>query len=65
MTIENFKAGLDILVGCGATGFCIHAQHDVFYCGPDLASVPQEKRDQLYGIGWAWDEGCESWRAFT
>lgn len=65
MTIENCKAGLDILIAHGATGHTISAEHDVFYAGDARLKIPLSERRKLRKLGWLIDKESDSWFIYT
>lgn len=67
MTIENLKAGLEILIAEGCTGYCVSAEHDIFYAGHEdgAAKVSDDGKAKLASLGWHIDSASGSWAAFT
>lgn len=64
MTFEKFKEGLDILQKHGANGYCIAAEHDIFYAASARElKMPLSEIRKLRKLGWIISE--ESWAAFT
>lgn len=64
MTIENLKAGLDILVAHGATGYCLGAEHDqLFVASAREVKMPLSVIRRLWKLGFLIEKG--SWYIFT
>lgn len=66
MTIENLKSGIEILIAHGAKGYCIDAEHDVFYAADARdTKMPLSAIRQLHKLGWFIDKEVERWSAYT
>ena len=66
MDIEGLKAGLEILMAHGATGYTLAAEHDILYVADARkVKMPLSEIRKLHKLGWHIDSDVESWAAFT
>lgn len=67
MTFGNFRAGLDILANyVKEDEYCLNADHDRFWAGPDDGKVSAEDKKRLKKLGWFQDKEADGrWSAHT
>jgi len=66
VTIENLKAGLDILVAAGYKGYGLAAEHDVLYVlWDDKIKMPLSTYRTLKKLGFHVSSGDEHWYIYT